>query len=448
MSLKFRLAFLFSLSVFVILVASSISIYFLNENFRREEFYKRLAIEAKQSQSIYTSLSGNRAAKLNENARNSLQGEQIIILDSALRVLYTSPNSRIPIISPLAYNEAKKNKIYSFTEGKREGVISYDSKPPFLVLASAIDIFGRRKSDNLKLLLTASVIGGLLLSGLLAFIYVLQALKPLKQLQEGIENFNEENLTNRVSISGKNEVAKIGKQFNAMLDRLEHAIEQRKSFIQHASHELRTPLANMLAQTEAALGNSLSPEEYKKVLQSLNEDQQYLIDLINSLLTLSRYEKMSAVRDLHPIRIDEVLFQTTDFINQIWPEATITVDFETIPENENLLIFLGNETLIKSAIQNLVKNAIQYSDRQKVRILISLNNSGIRLVFENDGRTLLTEERAKLFIPFFRGENSLYKKGFGLGLSIVETIIKLHHGNIEYEAEGENINRFIVDLPR
>jgi signal transduction histidine kinase len=72
---------------------------------------------------------------------------------------------------------------------------------------------------------------------------------------------------------------------------------------------------------------------------------------------------------------------------------------------------------------------------------------GVTLSFDNLGKQLLEEEQERLFIPFFRGENSINVKGFGLGLSIVQRVVTLHKGSISYKAVGGNINRFIVFLP-
>ncbi|MFX8797645.1 histidine kinase dimerization/phospho-acceptor domain-containing protein, partial [Acinetobacter baumannii] len=77
-----------------------------------------------------------------------------------------------------------------------------------------------------------------------------------------------------------------------MLQRLNNAFEFQKNFVHYASHELRTPLAVMLSQTESALNKNLSPENFQKVLESLKEEQLNLIELTNSLLLLSQYEKL------------------------------------------------------------------------------------------------------------------------------------------------------------
>ena len=453
MSLKFRLALLYSLSVFIILLLSALSIFFLNENFREEEFSKRLILEATESIQLFSSGPGdtNRIIEfLNQNAANSLPEEKIYIFDSARRLVYASVPIPSPSISKKKFDLAKSRQTYIFTNKDTAYCSIYRQLQgqQYFAFVSAYDHYGLRKGENLKILLFSSVILGLVFSGVLAFFYVRHIMRPLEELKGQMEKIDEKNLKERIALENSNtEVWQIARKFNEMLDRLEHAFEQRKSFVQHASHELRTPLANMLAQTESALTKHLTEDGYRKILISLKEDQQDLIDLTNSLLTLSRYEKISFVSDWSLIRIDEILYDLVDFAELSWPNAIVTVDFETIPESQNELELMGNEFLIKSAIRNLVKNAIQYSENNRVVIRIKAETNGILLHFDNKGKQLTSKEQTNLYVPFFRGENSANKKGYGLGLSIVERIIQVHNGTIRYQSLNDNINRFSIYLP-
>src|SRR5690349_20624064 len=102
MSLKFRLALLCSLSVFIILLISAFSIFFLNENFRRDEFSKRVVLEALENIDLYFSIPAPTPAiidELNKNAANSLPQEKIFIIDAAKRLLYSTPKAPAPSIS-------------------------------------------------------------------------------------------------------------------------------------------------------------------------------------------------------------------------------------------------------------------------------------------------------------------------------------------------------------
>jgi signal transduction histidine kinase len=453
MSLKFRFALLFSLSVFLILAISAVSIYVLNEGFRKEEFFKRLKVEAEESSAIYFEHNTSRVENERElliNAHNSLPVEKLAILDSSQQVLYFTPDNYQINIPGSTYKLARQKGSHLFSDDDREAVVTYKTSPaPHYVVVSAYDTFGRNKVTNLRIILIFSVIGGLILSALLAFFSVKQIMKPLSHLKQQMQRINEQNLTERLVVDKANtELMQIANNFNDMLDRLEDAFETRKSFVQHASHELRTPLANMLSQTEVALHHELTTSEYRDILQSLKEDQQEMISLTNSLLLLSQYENLTYLDTWKRLRIDELVYETIDITKTVFRKTAISVDFETMPEDEETLIFKGNEMLVKSAIQNLIRNACNYSDDDRVNIIINPQNSGITIFFENSGKQLSKEEQEKLFIPFFRGENSTNKKGFGLGLSIVQRILSLHKAKVSYVAVGSNINRFIVYFPR
>ena len=149
--------------------------------------------------------------------------------------------------------------------------------------------------------------------------------------------------------------------------------------MQQASHELRTPLTSMLAQTEAAIDKDLSSRESNAILRSLKEDQQHLIELTNSLLLLSKYEKLPALTELAVIRVDETLYEAIDTIKLLFPDCSILVNFTTLPDNDSFLTVLGNEVLLRSALQNLVKNACFYSDDNHVAINIDANGAGIKI---------------------------------------------------------------------
>lgn len=313
---------------------------------------------------------------------------------------------------------------------------------------SAIFLFYRNNKDySLEYVLGVVFIAGLLFTLIFSFFVVRQIFKPLSKLGEQIKRTTELNLFERVSIDKKNhEVNQIARNFNAMLERLHQAFESEKSFVHHASHELRTPLASMLAQTESALRKDLSKEEYKKLLESLKEDQSGLIDLTNSLLLLSQYEKIQSSDKWPLTRVDEVLYDTISNAKKMLQGVDIDLEFANIPDDENGLMIKGNEALLKVAFNNLIKNAWQYSTDKKIIVTIDATAEFINVHFDNRGNILTDSEIEKLKVPFFRGSNSKDIKGFGLGLSIVDRIVMLHHGNFKYSLADKNTNRFTTSF--
>ena len=128
------------------------------------------------------------------------------------------------------------------------------------------------------------------------------------------------------------------------------------------------------------------------------------------------------------------------------PNLTLNVMFSTIPENDNDFIIEGNDTLLKSAFINLIKNAYLYSIDQKVNITLESDGEVIFVHVDNTGTQLPNDEKDRIMTPFFRGGNALKTKGYGLGLSIVNRFISVHKGTVTYTPIGNDINRFTVTL--
>ena len=450
MKLRIRIALLLSSLVFIILLISLTSIYILYEKFRKDDFYERVKSRAVFFGSQY--LDGTSPNQITGQSQElSLFGEKVAFYNEAMQLIFVKSDSLGIKIPEIVFSNAKSNQFSFFNHGYRESVAYYMPGPlrKGYVIFSAYDKIGRRKIENLQFVMLCTLCGGLLLSGIFSFFYVKQIVKPLSQLTNRMQLITESNMDERLVVTGdKSELNQIARNFNEMLDRLENAFEMRKRFVQQASHELRTPLANMLAQTEAALSKKLTAEESYDVLQSLKEDQQHIIELTNSLLLLSKYEKLALITDLSVIRVDETLYEAIDQIKIHYPDSHIQVNFTSVPDNDGLLSVMGNEVLLMSALQNLLKNACHYSEDNEVTIMIDAQANGMCINFENNGKQLSDDEMQRLFIPFFRGENSVHKKGFGLGLSIVQRIVSLHKGSIRYTAVNDRVNRFSLIFPK
>ncbi|MBC7586920.1 MAG: HAMP domain-containing histidine kinase [Chitinophagaceae bacterium] len=448
MNLKFRFALLFTSFVAVILIISSIAIYVLYYNFRVQDFYRRVQSEGL---GIYQSFMAHKtvnaaAPYLSKQNKYALVSQKVIIFDSNYTVLHKDPDTVSIKISKDFFKKAKAQKEYYFQQDQWESVGLYFPETKNYVYATAFDRYGFKKLQNIKLILLGVLGSSMLLAALLSLFFVNQAFSPLKKLSEQMQRTTELSNAQRVEEGkGNDEIKQIARSYNAMIERLKKAYDYQKSFVNHASHELRTPLASMLSQTEAAFNKNLDDAGYRKVLMSLKEDQQEMIELTNSLLLLSQYEKMTSSNDWNFIRIDEVLYDTIKASKKISPDANITLEFVSIPQEENLLI-KGNEALLRSAIRNLIKNACQYSSDKIVLILLEASKDKVEITVQNKGKLVVVEEREKLFIPFFRGGNSMEQRGHGLGLAIVQRIMDVHQGKIVYEALTDGTNSFILTL--
>lgn len=453
MSVRLRFVLTLTLVVSLILLSSFFIIYTLYAHSREQDFNKRLWAHAYSEYMHYFSIEESDSL-IEAKLKNFLPGEpinyQFFIVSPSFQLIRPKPTeTRVKIDTSLLI-KIKEKKMYSFTRGVNEGVGLYLNKQgqEYFVIATAYDKYGLSRLNTLKFIMIFVALGSILTIGLFAFFYVIIISRPLVNLSAQMRRITETNLKQRVNV-GKgniknNEIVQIASNFNDMLDRLERAFQIQKNFVHHASHELRTPLATMMAQTESALRRDQTAEEYKKVLESLKEDQQEMIDLANSLLLLSQYETVRYSPDWPLVRIDELVYDSIAAVQKTLPDLNANFDFINAPDNEDYLAINGNETLLKSAFRNLIKNAYKYSASKEVRIALETHAHRIHIHFDNDGPVMKPKETPHLFLPFFRGENSQKQKGFGLGLPIVKRIIELHRGIIEYHALDENTNRFSI----
>ncbi|MBY0480979.1 MAG: HAMP domain-containing histidine kinase [Chitinophagaceae bacterium] len=455
MSIKIRFALMFTLFVAIVLAASSVTIFILYSSYREDEFYSRVKSEGVIFHDlVYEIKDPNRAvlAKMVSGVyTNTVFDEKLVVTDSTGYVLSKIPYTFVPRVGLSLLKTIKKKGIYNFEKDKYQYVGIYNPQTKYYTIASGYDLSGYNKLQNLEIILAAVFFGGLIITGLASFFFVQQAFEPLQTLNKQIKRTTVRNLKDRIEVV-KNfpEINQIALSYNAMMERLSKAFEFQKSFVQHASHELRTPLAIMLSQTESALNKKLSDNDIKKLLYSLKEDQQGMIELTNSLLLLSQYDQLGYQKEWPKIRIDEVVVEAGSQLMQMFPDAKIHIGFKEIPETDEAYFVTGNESLLKSVFINLFKNAYLYASDKTVAVAMDNSKGKVRVQVENNGTILSDEDSSKVMEPFYRGRNAIdtSTKGFGLGLSIVNRIVLAHHGAVAYESPAANTNRFTVILPQ
>jgi len=454
MNLKLRFALLFTLFVSIILFISFTAIYLFYNDYRKSEFYNRIALEGNEVYKIFTKIKNTDTKATEQLIREiyekPLFQETLLILDKNKRVVFMMPKSSIVIVPIIDVLKFDSNQYYEYIDDKEvQHVVIYKPETESYVYVSGFNDAGFQKLKNLQLILAIVFFGSLLFTAIMSFLFVNEAIKPIVRLSIQMQNTNVQNLSERVKVKSANdELGTIAINFNAMLERLKNAFESQKRFVQHASHELRTPLAIMLSQTESALNREQSNEEYKKVLNSLKEDQHHMINLTNSLLMISQNDQLSFLTDTSHLRVDELIDDCMLLSKKTYSDIEIDFSFEAIPENQDDLIINGNDALLKSAIFNLIKNAYQYSKDKKLQIKLSVIENNIFIKFINVGPQLSESETKKMGLPFFRGENAMNTKGFGLGLSIIQRILELHRGKLTYLSIGDDMNKFKIQLPR
>lgn len=455
MNIRTKLILRFTAIVATILVAFSMSIYFLSEDYRREEFYTRLESRAITTARLYVSVQEVDEKMLRIIDRNSIHAmfqERVLIFNPDNKLIYSSLDDLdIPYSAQLLTQVRAKHRIeYSINDTEHIGITYPAPQGEFVVISSAYDRYGRSKLQNLRNVLIAGLVVGILITILAGAAFAGQVLRPLASINAEVSTISAGNLAQRVNEGNRHdEIAQLAMNFNDMLRRLEAAFEVQQQFVSNASHEMRNPLASITAQLQLILGKQRTPEEYRDALQSLLDDTQTLVELTNGLLTLAQSGLDKQRFQFQPVRVDEVLFLAQNELGKAHPDYRFNIEYETFPEDDQQLTIPGNEHLLKTAFLNLMDNACKFSPDHTVRIRVAANEHSIDVTVSDKGIGIPQEEHEAIFTPFYRSSNvRSIVKGHGIGLALTRRIIQLHNGQISFESALNFGSSFQVELPR
>ena len=453
MEIRKKLSYQFLAIVALILLLSSLAIYFSFSGSRREEFFDRLGSKAKMVAQMLIEIDEIDAELLKRIETNnplSLQNEKIIIYDYQNNIVYSTDENQVINITTELINEVRLNGAVRVIQKPFEilGQFYASQYDRFVVFAAATDIFGLKKLKRLQIILLIVFFLSLIIVFFSGRIFAKRALNPISDIMSQVDAIGGANLDTRVSEgNGKDELARLAKTFNKMLDRLEVAFKTQKNFIANASHELRTPLTVITGQLEVTLMNARNNEEYRKTILSVLEDIKNLNHISNRLLLLAHASSESSRTDFNLVRIDDILWQARKEILKIHDNYQILINFSEIIDNDFKLTVKGNELLLKTALSNLIDNGCKYSEDHISEIYIDHANDHVIIQFSDKGIGIPLEEIKMIFQPFYRAKNAIGIKGHGIGLSLAEKIIALHKGNITVKSEIAKGTDFTLFLP-
>jgi two-component system sensor histidine kinase MprB len=270
-------------------------------------------------------------------------------------------------------------------------------------------------------------LAGILLAGVVGAVVARGALRPVTRLTATAERVSQtHDLSERIEAQGDDELARLGRTFNAMLDSLETAIRSQRQLVADASHELRTPLTSLRTNIELLRQRvALSERDRERLLQDVANELEELTTLVANLVELAR----GSQRDLHlqHVRLDEVAERVVERARARYPQ----LDFTRAAEPTTVW---GDPEALDRAIWNLVENAAKWSNGGR---RVELTIAGGEIVVCDQGPGVPAADRPFVFDRFYRSETARAQPGSGLGLAIVRQIAESHGGRVEVdEAPG------------
>jgi signal transduction histidine kinase len=439
MNIRYKLTIQFTLIVASILLLFSLSIYYFSASYRDFDYNKRLTDRANTAAKLLLEVKevDLKLQKIIDRNTLSLYEEKIYILGSNGNQIYSNVEDSVYVDSPIL-KEIKENGIIKFNEGARDvvGFLYRFDNQNYFVITSAYDIYGLSKLKNLKIVLSIGYLISLALTIVAGLFFAGRALKPISNVVEQVKKISISNLNLRVDEGNrKDEIAQMAITFNKMLQRLEEAFYLQRDFVSNAAHELRTPFTVMLAEIDYILLQVREKEKYEKILQNLSIELKRLSKLSNGLLDLARINLDNSNLELKTFRLDEVLLETRYDVLKTNSDYHVDIEFVHLPDDDSSLYVLGNAELIKIAIKNLIDNACKFSSLKSVKITFSPNEKHIQIDFIDKGIGIPREDMENIFQPFFRGKNTQFIAGYGLGLALTKKIVELHNGSIAVQSE-------------
>jgi len=288
---------------------------------------------------------------------------------------------------------------------------------------------------------------GIILSIIIGFIVSKRILKPLDKITNLAKNISINDLNQRIEVKGPDdELTRLTKTFNEMIERLQIAFEKQSRFVSDASHELRTPIA--IIQGYINLIDRWGKED-KNVLQegieAIKNETVHMTELIEKLLFIARGESKT-----QRIIKEELMFN--ELVEEIIKESKmVTPNREFISKRNDIVKFYGDYKLLKQMLRALIDNSIKYTQENGL-IKIDCIDEGkqVKIVVQDNGIGIPQSDLPYIFDRFFRVDKARARKtgGSGLGLAIVKNIVELHNGNITVESEVDKYTRVIITFKK
>lgn len=465
----------FSFLVLGIILTLTISNYWSNE--KRQVIEKRadnIATFIRKNTSVTPSffdgeetIQINRAQSLQELLMLYVDdlGVDVIVTDvNSAPIMIVSSGNDIPLSKQIAPDIAQKTIEDSqyFGKGTLGGIyttdryisvrpIYYNSQSVVIglvfVTSDISDIADF--SDMVLKIFILSAIAALSMSVLAIGLFSYNMVKPLKQMATAAKQFGKGDFSVRVNVASDDEIGELAKAFNNMADSLSASENVRKNFVANVSHELKTPMTTIAGFIDGILDGTIPAEKQNYYLHIVSDEIKRLSRLVRSMLDLSRL-------DSGELKLN---YQTFDLLSTL---VTIIITFEQEIDRKNIEIrgldmitepkmIYGDKDLIHQVVYNLIENAVKFTNENgyiEFNIVESLERSDFSI--KNSGTGIKSSEIGFVFDRFYKTDKSRSKdkKGLGLGLYLVRSIIRMHGGDIEAESSYGEYCQFSFYIPK
>lgn len=449
---KLTLQFLFIVAGIMLVAIGYIHLQF--KNHLENEFYNNLRSKALMTADMILGKFGalelrHYQPKEDSTAIMPTYSENIAIFDQNFQRVYSfNPVSNAIDIGTL--REIKQKKESRFLRGDFFAlglVYSGPTGKDYIVVAESV--FNPEHLDNLGRILVWMFCIFIALVAAGGWIFAGQAMAPLNRIMNQVDAILPSDLSQRlVPPNQKDELSRLVITFNKLLDRIQKSFNNQKLFLSNVSHELKNPLSVIVSQLEITLNKERPGQEYRQTMGSVLVDVKDLNEVLERLMQMAKIHSDGLEVHFEEVRVDEIIWQSKESLLKSHPDYTVNFEVANLPEDEKSLYVAGNEQLLKIALINLMDNGCKFSEKKNVDVrLFFLPKGPVSIEIHDQGPGISAEEMPFLFEPFYRSRKTASIKGSGIGLSLVESIVKLHGIDLKVASHNGAGTTFRLEFP-
>lgn len=269
---------------------------------------------------------------------------------------------------------------------------------------------------------------------------------PVKKLTEATKQLAQGNFEANYQTKRKDEIGQLTESFIEMAEELSLLVKMREDFVSNVSHEFQTPITSILGFTKALQHKQLTEEQRKRYLSIIRSESERLSYLSKDILRLSHLQHGQYQLVLSTFSIDEQIRKVLITQEPQWCTKNLNISLDMDP-----LFIEADKNLLQQVWVNLISNAIKFSpENGEIYVRVKqVNRDKVEVFIQDLGPGIPEDEQKLIFTPFYKIDQSrdAAVKGNGLGLTIVQQIVALHHGTIQIVSEYGNGTTFIVTIP-
>lgn len=268
----------------------------------------------------------------------------------------------------------------------------------------------------------------------------------IREISRGTKRFAREDMECRIPVITNDELGEAARSFNEMAERIASSAAKRRNLLAGVSHEVRTPLTNIRGYVEALRDKVIPPEDMDQTLDLIHDEALFMEKMVSDLIELSRLETEHYKLNLTEVNLTGLMTKVAQKLQQLAASGNTQILVEGEPE----VLITADEIRLEQLLTNLVKNSLQFTENGRVEISARLDGETAVIAVSDSGIGIEKEQIPHLFDSFYKVDpsRSKYHAESGLGLAMVQSIVKLHHGSIIVESEPGQGTTITILLPR